>query len=244
MAGWVGLARSMLMYYGLPWRGPAWQRFYRQFISPGDLAFDIGAHVGNRPAAILGIGARVVAVEPQPLMAATLRSLYARCDGFHLVNKAVGEKAGWAEMRVSSQTPTVSTLSTGWIDAVQRAESFTRIQWDRRLPVDVTTLDNLISEFGKPVFCKIDIEGYELEALRGLSQPLPAISFEYLPPTKDKAMACIDRLLELGPYSFNVIHAEYPRFSLPDWVDAPAVRAWLLGRDVNDRAGEVYARLA
>lgn len=232
------------MYYAIPGRASAWRRFYRAFLSPGDLAFDIGAHVGNRTAAMLGIGARVLAVEPQPIMIATLQRLYGRRAGFRLVRKAIGKKGGKTEMLVSTRTPTVSTLSGSWVDQVTQAKSFSRINWDERIPVEVTTLDALVAEFGKPTFCKIDIEGYELEALRGLSQPLPAISFEYLPPTKDKAIACVDRLLELGPYSFNVIRAEYPRFALPGWVAAPVIREWLNARELDDRAGEIYARLA
>lgn len=238
-----GLARSLLMYYAIPGRAGAWRRFYRRFISPGDLCFDIGAHVGNRTAAMLAIGARVVAVEPQPLMADTLQRLYGRLSGFHLVKKAVGEVEEKSEMLVSTRTPTVSTLSGGWMDQVKRAKTFSRIRWDMRSEVEVTTLDTLIAEFGTPAFCKIDIEGYELEALKGLSQPLPAISFEYLPLTTDRAIACVDRLMDLGRYAFNVIRAEYPRFALPDWVGAPKIREWLNARDLDDRSGEGYARL-
>ncbi len=43
-------------------------RLYRQFVRPGDLVFDVGAHVGDRVASFQRIGARVVAVEPQPAM--------------------------------------------------------------------------------------------------------------------------------------------------------------------------------
>ena len=244
VAAWLGLARSLLMYYAIPGRAHAWRRFYRAFITGGDLCFDVGAHVGNRTAAMLAIGARVVAVEPQPLMAATLRRLFGRHPEFHLVKKAVGEDIGKTKMLVSTRTPTVSTLSSKWIDQVVQAKSFTRIQWDERIQVDLTTLDALVAEFGTPAFCKIDIEGYELEALGGLSRPLPAVSFEYLPPAKGKASACVDRLMELGPYRFNAIRGEYPRFALSDWVAAPAIHDWLNGRDLDDRAGEVYARIA
>jgi FkbM family methyltransferase len=231
------------MYYGLPWRAPAWRHFYGTFISPGDLVFDVGAHVGSRTAAMLAIGARVVAVEPQPLLAATLGRLYGRKSGFTLLATAIGDQAGRAEMLASSRTPTVSTLSADWIDQVTQTRSFSQIRWDQRVQVDVTTLDALITEFGIPSFCKIDIEGNELEALKGLTQMLPALSFEYLPPSKDRAIACVNRLREFGPYSFNVIRAEYPRFALADWVSAEVLCDWLNDRDLNDRAGEVYARI-
>lgn len=40
--------------------------FYKQWIKPGDLVFDIGANIGNRTRVFADIGARVVAVEPLP----------------------------------------------------------------------------------------------------------------------------------------------------------------------------------
>ena len=47
-------------------------RLYGQFVRPGDLVFDVGAHVGDRIAAFRRLGARVVAVEPQPALVRTL----------------------------------------------------------------------------------------------------------------------------------------------------------------------------
>jgi len=44
----------------------------------------------------------------------------------------------------------------------------------------MVTLDAAtIETFGKPFYCKIDVEGWELDVLKGLSQPIPLISFEF-----------------------------------------------------------------
>ena len=69
----AGLARSLAIYYGRPWRIGRWSRFYSLLLQPGELAFDIGAHVGNRSRALAGAGARVVALEPQALFYSFLR---------------------------------------------------------------------------------------------------------------------------------------------------------------------------
>ena len=71
----IGIGRSILTYYGIPFRARRLQRFYAQFISPGDLCFHLGAHVGNRTRAMLRLGARVVAVEPSPVFARLLPRL-------------------------------------------------------------------------------------------------------------------------------------------------------------------------
>ncbi len=231
------------MYYAIPGRAAGWRRLYRQFVSPGELCFDVGAHVGNRTAALLAIGGRVVAIEPQPLMANTLMRLYSKNPMFTLVQKAVGAKTGSAQMLTSTRTPTVSTLSKEWMDQMRQTASFSNVHWDGTRDVAVTTLDDLIKEFGVPVFCKLDIEGFEFEALNGLCRPIRTISFEYLPGAKDRSQDCLNRLTELGDYQFTLIKGEYPRFAIPDWVSATEVNERLTAIPLNGRAGEVYAHL-
>jgi FkbM family methyltransferase len=69
-------------------------RLYGQFVKPGDLVFDAGAHVGDRVAAFRRLEARVVAVEPQPALVRTLRLLYGRDDGVVIEPVALGAAAG------------------------------------------------------------------------------------------------------------------------------------------------------
>src|SRR6202165_1498371 len=73
-----GVLRSLRIYYGARQRHAAMDRLYGGMIKPGDLVFDIGAHVGDRIAAFRRLGARVVAVEAQPLLGKTLKLLYGR----------------------------------------------------------------------------------------------------------------------------------------------------------------------
>lgn len=231
------------MYYAVPGRGRAWQTFYRQFVQPGDLCFDVGAHVGSRSAALLAIGARVVAVEPQPLFASVLQRLYGKNPNFILVESGVGASIGTADLLVSSHTPTVSTLSAGWAAQVGKTPSFASVDWDQRLEVRVATLDALIAAHGLPRFCKLDIEGAEHQALLGLSQAIPLLSFEFLPMMLERADACVDRLLALGQYWFNFIKGEYPRFGSAQWMSAANLHRRLADLPDDGRAGEVYARL-
>jgi hypothetical protein len=64
MSAWLGFFRSLVIYHS-PATLRAWRRFYKDFLSPGDLAFDVGAHVGTRARAMRAAGAKVVALEPQ-----------------------------------------------------------------------------------------------------------------------------------------------------------------------------------
>jgi FkbM family methyltransferase len=238
----AGLLRSILMYYGVPWRNRAMRRFYAQFVRPGDLCFDLGAHVGNRLRALSRVGARVVALEPQPQCMRLLRRWYGHQPNITLVEQAVGGASGTLTLFVSERTPTVTTLSRDWIGTVGATPGFAGVRWDRTVPVRVTTLDELIARYGEPTFCKIDVEGAELEVLRGLSRPLEVLSFEYIPAAIDVAVGCIDRLGELGRYEYNWSPGEPPRLRSSVWL-SPAQMADLLRRmPIRERSGDVYAR--
>jgi FkbM family methyltransferase len=244
LAAYLGLARSLLMYYAIPGRAHGWRKLYAQFVSSGDLCFDIGAHVGNRTSALLALGAKVVAVEPQSLFTSVLHRLSHGNPNLMIVAKAVGPKVESRQMLISSRAPTVSTLSGEWASQVSKTQSFAKVHWDDKTEVEVTTLDTLIGEFGPPFFCKIDVEGYELEVLRCLSQPIPTMSFEYVPAAMQIALSCVDRLMQLGDYRFNLIRSEYPELALPNWVAAKSIKTELEMLNKESRAGEVYARLA
>ncbi|MCW2536419.1 MAG: methyltransferase FkbM family, partial [Modestobacter sp.] len=75
-----GIGRSLIMYHGQPGKHRRMVRFYREFLGPGDVGFDLGAHVGSRVRAWRQLGVRVVAVEPQPDCQRILRLFFGRDD--------------------------------------------------------------------------------------------------------------------------------------------------------------------
>ena len=243
LAGAAGFGRSLLIYYGQPWRIAALRRHYAAQIAPGDLVFDIGAHVGNQTRCLARLGARVVAIEPQPQLARWLRWLFRAEPRVVVVETALGARTGKASLYPSPRTPTVASLSSDWIAAVGSTRSFAGVRWGAPLEVPVTTLDALIEQHGLPRFCKIDVEGFEAEILRGLSHPVPLLSFEYVPAAIAIACEAIGLLAALGPYRFNAIIGERRRFLWPEWQEPAAALAWLRARRPDERSGDVYARL-
>jgi FkbM family methyltransferase len=200
----------------------------------------VGAHVGSRTRALRAAGARVVALEPQRIFHAFLKRNLPR--DVILLPLAAGAVEGAAEMAVSRLHPTVSSLSPLFTARMTGARGFAAVRWDGRERVEVTTLDALISAYGRPRFVKIDVEGFEHKVLAGLSRPVPWVAFETLSRAPEIADACLDRLASLGPYAFNLVEGERRAFALDRWLPAAAVR-----RELAIRSGtqpiDVYARL-
>lgn len=237
-----GLARSIAVY-GMPWRQPSLRRHYRPLIKPGDLVFDVGAHIGDRTLAFAALGANVVACEPQPLPLAYLRWRMRGKASVTVLATAVGEQSGTAELAVSENHPTVSTLSKPWRESVgKKNPGFSKVNWNQSVQVPVTTLSALIETYGEPHFCKLDVEGHEAAALAGLDRAVPALSFEYVAGTLEVAQTCIARLGALGEYVFNVSLGESRRLALPEWVSDQAMQEWLVANERQSSSGDIYAK--
>ena len=187
--------------------------FYQPFVPSGGLVFDIGAHAGDRTACFRQMGARVVSIEPQPMFAGFLRLNHA-FDRSVTVLQCVQAKT-----------------ATSWAGQV----------WDRSSAVTAVTLDQLIEKHGRPDFVKIDVEGAELDVLRGLSTALPLLSFEFTMIQRELAHACLARCAALGMTRFNVSLGESHALHFAQWVDLTTLRDFVNGLPIEANSGDIYA---
>ncbi|AWN48357.1 FkbM family methyltransferase [Methylobacterium terrae] len=239
----AAIGRSLRIYRGAGAPRAAMDALYARFVRPGDLVFDVGAHVGDRVAAFRRLGARVVALEPQPGPMRALRLLHGRDPRVILVAAAVGDEAGEVVLHLNSANPTVSSVSEQFVAEASGAPGWEGQVWDRTITVPATTLDRLVAEHGSPAFAKIDVEGFEDRVLAGLSVPLPALSFEFTTIARDVALRCLDRLAALGPYGFDVALGESQTLSLGRLVDRDAMAAHLADLPQAANSGDIYAVL-
>jgi FkbM family methyltransferase len=204
--------------------------FYSRLVTPNSLCFDVGANVGVKSELLLEAGARVVAFEPQT---ECMRELRARCKRFgdRLASRqsAVGSTEGKAVLHIR-ESRGQSSLLEDW-EGVPENE----------VTVPVTTLDRVIAEFGAPFYCKIDVEGFELEVLKGLSQAVPLISFEY--HLRDREIettrACLDYLGKLGDLHINAIPSHLLAFEFEEWL-TPSDFYGVFPESFRNRKGYFY----
>jgi len=219
-------------------RRDAMEALYGRFVKAGDLCFDVGANLGNRTETMLALGARVVCIEPQPACIKKLRKLFGKNEWVVIVGAALGEKEGRGDLAICEEEPTISTMSDKWQSEGRFAGNN---QWRKTLSVEVTTLDCLIARYGTPQFCKIDVEGFEVSVLRGLSHPVPMLSFEFTREFFIDAKACIDHLLSIGPAVFNASFGETMILMGEEWMNPEVLYKRIEAEDDPFLWGDIYA---
>jgi len=213
--------------------------FYSQFLKRGDLCFDVGANIGNKTNIFLKLGAKVVAVEPQELACRKINELYGDNKNLSVINKGLADKPGFLELLIGEDRSVLATMSEKW----QKENGFSKNDtWNKIEKVPVTTLDSLITEYGLPKFCKIDVEGFEEQVLRGLSRSIPYLSFEFHKSFFDEAKKCIDHLARLGPARFNACFGTPMEFVFKQWVGIDELLLKIEHSEDKDLWGDIYAK--
>jgi FkbM family methyltransferase len=219
------------------WEKQRLSRLYGSILTPGDAVFDIGAHTGAMAEVLLQAGARVVCVDPQPACVAALKQKFGHRRDVQIEPVGVGAQAGQLEFSICREGPAMSTFSEKW-----KAGRFASAQWNEKVLVPIVTLDSLIAKHGVPRFCKIDVEGFETEVLKGLSQPLRMLSFEFTREFLSDALTCMRHLETLGRTLFQVSLGSTFRWALPAWVESAELMRYLEARPEPDLWGDIYAR--
>lgn len=178
------------------------KQYYSGFIKQGTMIFDVGANVGSYSKVFLENGANVIAFEPQEHCQKILKRRFTDVPNFKLFPFACGSTVGQAHI-YKPNSHTIASMNVNWINKVKGTNRFEGEEWSIKETIQVETLDNAIKRFHKPDYIKIDVEGYELDVLKGLTQPVAFISFEVtLPETVDLAKQCIEHVSGLGTYRF------------------------------------------
>lgn len=77
--------------------------------------------------------------------------------------------------------------------------------WMEPILIKSITLDTMVAEFGTPDYIKIDVEGYEHEVIKGLSQKQNTICFEWHEEFYEDVYKIVEHLQKIGYEKFGII---------------------------------------
>jgi FkbM family methyltransferase len=216
------------------------RNFFSQLLGPGDLVFDVGANLGSYAEIFASLGARVIALEPNPDCVSHIRRSYPG-ELIDVVGTAVGSTAGVATIRLAERSD-MSSMSAEWINSIQEAQRIDDSVWARQLTVPVITLDSLVQRYGVPKFIKIDVEGFEENVLNGLSTQPPILSFEFNTNFLDAAVRCLRSLNRGRDCLFNFVIGEPFKFALSEWVEVDQLRLKLESLEKALGYGDIFVK--
>lgn len=217
-------------------------KFYSQFMKEGDYCFDIGTNIGEKTRIYLQLGAKVICVEPQKDCIKILRDLYGKNKNVIIVDKAVGKKEEIGELFICNESNRLSTFSKKFRTKVRFPNVLGGYHWSKKVDITITTLDSLIKSYGVPKFCKIDVEGYEIEVFEGLTKKIPFICFEFHLDLFNDLKKCINHLLSLGEAKFNFVIKQIPEFYLSNWVSPNILYKTLISIGSESLVGDIYVK--
>ena len=217
--------------------------FYSSIIGRDDLVFDVGANIGQRADIFSQLSRKVIAFEPQAHCIRHLRSRFAFRRNVVVEHIALSDAEGETAI-YESNSHDLTSMSLKFIETVSQS-IFKDQQWKPPVLVRTKSLDQMIATYGLPRFIKIDVEGFELNVLNGLSHPVSWVTFEHTPGLLDETEKCVRRMNRISEgYLFNYCLGENLQFALGEHVDfSTFVNAVLPRIRGKGQFGDVYAVL-
>ena len=209
-----------------------------KLLNSGDLFFDIGAHLGDKSKQFLDKNLKAVMVEPLPQCVDQLKLKFKEKTNIEILQKAVGKTKGNMTLEINTKMPTTSTMAKHW-----KSGRFSNEKWDKKITVEMTTLDHLIKIYGEPNYIKIDVEGFELDVLLGLSKKVGIISFEFTSEFLDQSINCLNHLEKIGYKKYNFSIGERRKF-FSEWSNIDDLMRQLKSEIQKDKLlwGDIYCK--
>lgn len=168
--------------------------------------FDIGANVGAFTEECLKQypNSEVIVVEPNDMLLKTLKNKFSN-KNVTILNRLVSTNNNEEVDFFIANTNTISTASKDWVNNSRFANTH---RWNEGVKKKTINLDELIKQYGQPDLIKIDVEGYELEVIKGLSTKQKEICFEWAEEQYDKINQTCNYLKLIGYTNFGVIYGD------------------------------------
>lgn len=172
------------------------------------LIYDIGANIGLFTDSVLKKfpNCRLVLIEANPQLCNVLKSKYENNKNITILNCVASSKNNEYIDFYISNSHTISTASKEWILNSRFSQNHI---WNSPVKINSITIDHLNEIYGQPDLIKIDVEGYELEVIKGLTQKISKICFEWAEEQYDSINKTCEYLTTIGYKEFGFIEEDH-----------------------------------
>ena len=174
------------------------------------LFFDIGCCNGKWIDANYQEDIMFIGIEPHKVQYAECVERFADKKNVKMVNLLVANRVGEFDFYPFDQ---ISTVSNDWMTKSRHRHT----EYPPPYKVQSTTLDLIIAQFGIPDYIKIDVEGFEYEVLKGLTQKVGMIAFEFVEEIDTMVWDCMKYLHDLGYNEFDWTHWDQYNYRPEKW---------------------------
>jgi len=168
------------------------------------LAFDIGCNTGEYTNNLIKDGYYVISVDANENL---FKEKIKNCTR---IFAACSDKIGTVTFNICNENG-LSTCDEDWIHKSRFSKGGPVGKNNVWEPVQVsaTTIDSLVEQFGIPKHIKIDVEGYEINCLKGMTKKYSEeICFEWAVEKYDSTVECVNYLNHLGYSKFGYIYCD------------------------------------
>ena len=199
-------------------------------IETGWTLLDVGANEGDfvRAAALLANPEAIMAFEPQPVCKSVLESVLATVRNGRLIAAAVGAAPGNVEFNCTGNSKMASVLAPK--QGIEKSYQSGDYAIREKVVVPVMRLDDAVPPGTNVGLLKLDVQGYEMEALRGAPRVLTEtrallVEVNYVPHYKGAVdFDTLHRFLGDAGFRLHGISAPFLDKNKPLWADAMYVR--------------------
>lgn len=205
---------------------------FKQSIAKHDLritgVIHVGAHFGQEHHDYKAAGIRqVLFIEPCSKAFKVLQDTFANTPGVHLCNSACGEDFAIAEMNVERAN---LGMSNSLLKPVKHLDQYPSIVFTDTEEVVIQPLDNITREYNtRGNLLVMDVQGYELEVLKGATQTLKQIDYIYTEVNRDEVYENCARVEQLDAFLSDFARVE-TNWGGGAWGDAWYIRKSLLSK--------------
>ena len=188
------------------------------------LLFDIGANRGLYTDANIDKYDTCILIEANPTLCEFLEDKYKTNSKIQVEHCIVSSTP--VDTFYISNADTISTADVDWIKNSRFTKNY---NWRPIQGMPTYSIDDLVQKYGTPSFLKIDVEGYEYNVIKSITQKYCPLNFEWAEEKKEELLLTLEYLRTLGYTQFALQEEDGYTYDVPQesWTSFEAFSSFM-----------------